>query len=121
MAANLKPALCLSIAGAYRSRNYAQANGHPGRTALAIRVERARIGRIPIEDLTMLDARNPVVWLISVIVLTFAFLLMRGHFTAEARERRRREKSHRRVISRKQGPTVRLAVDVDKPRRDRKR
>jgi hypothetical protein len=69
----------------------------------------------------MLDARNPVVWLISVIVLTFAFLLMRGHFTAEARERRRREKSHRRVVSRKQGPTVRLAVDVDKPKRDRKR
>jgi hypothetical protein len=88
---------------------------------LAIWVEHVRINRIPVENLTMLDARNPVVWLISVIALAFAFLLMRGHFTAEARERRRREKSHRRVISRKQGPTVRLAVDVDKPKRDRKR
>jgi hypothetical protein len=46
---------------------------------------------------------------------------LRGHFTAEARGRRRRDKSHRPVISRKQGPTVRLAVDVDKPKRDRKR
>ena len=70
--------------------------------------------------LTMLDARNPVVWLIGIIVFAVAFFFLRGHFTAEARARRRLEKSHRPVISRKQGPTVRLAVDVDKPKRDRK-
>ena len=69
----------------------------------------------------MLDARNPVVWLIGIIALAFAFFLLRGHFTAEARARRRREKSNRPVVSRKQGPTVRLAVDVSKPKRNRKR
>jgi hypothetical protein len=69
----------------------------------------------------MLDARNPVVWLIGIMVFAVVFLLLRGHFTVEARERRRREKSHRPVVSRKQGPTVRLAVDVDKSKRDRKR
>ena len=69
----------------------------------------------------MLDARNSVVWLIGIIALAIAFFLLRGHFTAEARARRRREKSNRPVISRKHGPSVRLAVDVDKPKRDRKR
>jgi hypothetical protein len=69
----------------------------------------------------MLDARNPVVWLIGIIAFAVAMAFLRGHFTAEARGRRRRDKSHRPVISRKQGPTVRLAVDVDKPKRDRKR
>ena len=71
--------------------------------------------------LTMLDARNPVLWLIGIIAFIVAFFFLRAHFTAEARARRRLEKSHRPVISRKQGPTVRLAVDVDKPKRDRKR
>ena len=71
--------------------------------------------------LTMLDARNPVVWLIGIMAFPLAFFLLRGHFTAEARERRRRDKSHRRVISRKEGPTVRLAVHVDKTKHPRKR
>jgi hypothetical protein len=91
------------------------------RAALAIRVERARIREMPMAMLTMLDAGNPVVWLIGIFAFAVAFFLLRGHFTAEARVRRRREKSHRRVISRKHGPTVRLAVDVDKPKRGRKR
>jgi len=47
--------------------------------------------------------------------------LLRGHFSAETRERRRRGKSHRPVISRKQGPTVKLAVNAGKPKGDRKR
>ena len=69
----------------------------------------------------MLDPQNPVVWLIGIIALAIVVFLLRGHFTFEARARRRREKSNRPVVSRKQGPTVRLAVDVDKPKRDRKR
>jgi hypothetical protein len=69
----------------------------------------------------MLDPRNPVVWLIGIIALAIVLFLVRGHFNTEARARRRREKSNRPVVSRKQGPTVRLAVDVDKPKRDRKR
>ena len=67
----------------------------------------------------MLDARNSVVWLIGIIALAIAFFLLRGHFTAEAQARRRREKSNRPVVSRKQGPAVRLAADVDKAKRDR--
>jgi hypothetical protein len=69
----------------------------------------------------MLDLRNPVVCLIGILALALVLFLLRRHFTAEARERRRRAKSHRPVVSRKQGPTVRLAVDVDKPKCDRKR
>ena len=64
----------------------------------------------------MIDIRNPAVWLIGFIALCLLFLLLRGRFSVETRERRRREKSHRPVISRKQGPTVKLAVDVDKPK-----
>ena len=69
----------------------------------------------------MFDTRNPVLWLIGIIVLAAVFFLARGLFSAEERERRRRARSHGPVISRKKGPTVRLAVDVDKPERDRKR
>ncbi|MGA2865200.1 MAG: hypothetical protein ABSF95_12045 [Verrucomicrobiota bacterium] len=67
------------------------------------------------------DIGNPILWLIGVLALGVVLFLVRGRFSAEARARRRREKSHRPVISRKKGPTVRLAVDVDKPRRDRNR
>jgi hypothetical protein len=88
--------------------------------ALAIRLKRARLSTTPIAGLTMLDIRNPILWLIGVIALGVVLFLVRGHFSAEARERRRREKSHRPVISRKQGPTVRLAVDVGKRKRKRK-
>ncbi len=69
----------------------------------------------------MLDIRNPIVWLIGIIAFCLVFLSLRGRFSAEARERRRRERSHRQVISRKQGPTVKLAVKVDKPKGGRQR
>jgi hypothetical protein len=68
----------------------------------------------------MLDFRHPLIWLLGVVVLIAVLSLMRGHFGAEALARRRREKSHKPVVSRKQGPTVKLAVDVGKPKRDRK-
>ena len=64
---------------------------------------------------------STAMWLIGIITLAIVLFLWRGHFTLEARARRRREKSNRPLVSRKQGPTVRLAVDVDKPKRDRKR
>jgi len=47
--------------------------------------------------------------------------LLRGHFNAETRARRRRGESHRPVISQKHGATVRSAVDVDEPKRNQKR
>jgi hypothetical protein len=69
----------------------------------------------------MPDIRNSIVWLIGVLALGIVFFLLRGRFSVEARARRRREKSNRPVVSRKQGPTVRLAAHVDKPKRDGKR
>jgi hypothetical protein len=71
--------------------------------------------------MTMLDTRNPVVWLTGAIALGVVLFLVRDHFNAEARARRRRQRSHRPVVSRKQGPTVKLAVNVDEPKTDRKR
>jgi hypothetical protein len=68
----------------------------------------------------MLDIKNPLVWLVVGVALAALGLLARDRFSAEARARRRREKSNRPLISRKRGPTVRLAVKVDKPKRDRK-
>ena len=68
----------------------------------------------------MLDIRNPMVGLIGVIAFGIVFFLLRGRFSTEARARRRREKSNRPVISRKKGPTVKLAVNAGKPKGDRK-
>jgi hypothetical protein len=69
----------------------------------------------------MFDIGNPILWIIGVPALGVLLFLLRGHFSAETRERRQRGKSHRPVISRKQGPTVKLAVNAGKPKRDRKR
>ena len=69
----------------------------------------------------MFDVGNPVLWILGILVLATLFFSMRGHFTAEARERRRRDHNRGLVISRKKGPTVKLAVDAGKPERRRKR
>ena len=87
------------------------------RAVLAIRLERARLSTTDI--LTMFDIGNPILWIIGVPALGVLLFLLRGHFSAETRERRRGQ-SHRPVISQKHGPTVRTAVDVDKPKGDRK-
>jgi hypothetical protein len=68
----------------------------------------------------MVGIGHPLVWLIGIIALAVLWALARGRFTPEARARRRREKSNRPLISRKRGPTVRLAVKVDKPEREKK-
>lgn len=69
----------------------------------------------------MFAISDTVLWLISAIVLAAVFWLLRGHFSAEAREQRRRARSHRPVISTANRPAVRLAVDADKSKSDRKR
>lgn len=66
--------------------------------------------------LSMFGSGSSVLWLMGLLVLAALFVLVRGHFSAEARERRRRDRSHGPVISRKRGTTVRLAVKVDKPK-----
>ena len=68
----------------------------------------------------MFNIGNPVLWIIGVPALGVLLFLLHGHFSAETRERRRGQ-SHRPVISQNHGPTVRSAVDVDKPKGDRKR
>jgi hypothetical protein len=68
----------------------------------------------------MLAIGNPVLWFMGVAALAVVLFWLRGHFSAEARARRRRDRSHRPVISRKRGPTVKLAVRADKSKRDQK-
>ena len=68
----------------------------------------------------MFTIENAILLLIGVPALGVLLFLLARHFSAKTRERRRGE-SHRPVISRKRGPTVKLAVDVGKPKRDRKR
>jgi hypothetical protein len=70
--------------------------------------------------LAMLDIEHPLIWLIGLGALAALWVLARGHLSAEARARRRRERSNRPLISRKRGPSVRLAAHVEKPKRDRK-
>ena len=67
----------------------------------------------------MFDSGNPVLWLVGILVLAALVILLGGRFSAEARERRRRDRSHGPVISRKRRPTVKLAVNVDEPKRKR--
>ena len=69
----------------------------------------------------MFNMGNPILWIIGVPALGVLLFLLGRHFNAKTRERRRRGKSHRPVVSRKKGPTIRLAVDVDKLKRDRTR
>ena len=64
---------------------------------------------------------NLAVGLVGSIVLIAVILGVRHYFSTDAREARRRARSHGTVISRKRGPSVRLAVTVDKPKRRRKR
>jgi hypothetical protein len=49
----------------------------------------------------MFNIGNPILWISGVPALGVLLFLLRGHFNAETRERRRRGKSHRPVISQK--------------------
>jgi hypothetical protein len=69
----------------------------------------------------MFAIANSILWLITAIGLTAVFWQLRGHFGAEAREQRRRARSHRPVISTANRPMVRLAVDAEKSKCERKR
>ncbi len=53
--------------------------------------------------------------------LILGWIMLRRHFSGEAKERRRRARSHGPVVSRKQGVSVRLAVKEGRSRRKRKR
>ena len=67
----------------------------------------------------MLD-KNMVLGFGGCVILA-AVLLLRTRFSAEAREARRRRRSHGRVVSTRRYPTVKLAVETKKPKDDRGR
>ena len=64
----------------------------------------------------MFDLANPVVWLLALVLFTAVFVLLRGYFDPEARERRRRQRSHGRVVSKAARPMVSLAVKTKSKR-----
>jgi len=66
----------------------------------------------------MFTIENPFLWLVGLPALGVLLFLLRGHFRAETRARRRGE-SHRPVIPQKHGPTFHAAAD--KPSRNHKR
>jgi hypothetical protein len=68
----------------------------------------------------MHSIEHSLVWLVSIAALVALAVLVRGYFSAEARKRRRREKSNRPLVSSKRGPTIRLAVKASKPERNPK-
>lgn len=70
-----------------------------------------------IESMFAID--NAVLWVLGVMLLAVVILALRHHFSPEAREARRRTRSHGPVISKKRGPSIRLAVNP-KERRKRK-
>lgn len=85
---------------------------------LVIRSQPVRLGHI--NKLIMFGIANSVLGLISLIVLVAIVLSWRHYFNAAAREARRRARSHGPVVSRRRGPSIRLAVDVN-PRNKAKR
>jgi hypothetical protein len=66
----------------------------------------------------MFDPQNPILWLIGAVALVATLWLLRSHFGAEARERRRRARSHGRVVSKGRRPTVVLSAKTPKSRNE---
>ncbi len=62
----------------------------------------------------MVDWENPLWWLLGFLALGILFVFLRAHFGAEARESRRRRRSHGRVVSRARQPSIKLAVKSGK-------
>ncbi len=71
--------------------------------------------------LLMLGLADSIPWLLGIVVLVAVILAARHYLSADAREVRRRARSHGAVVSKKHGPSVRLTAKVDKPKRRRKR
>ena len=69
----------------------------------------------------MFELKYALFWLLGGLALAVSLFLLRWRFNPETRARRRREKSHRPVVSRQRGPAVRLAVEMDKGSRNSKR
>jgi hypothetical protein len=67
----------------------------------------------------MFTGDNLAWWFLGGLGVVLIWLMLRRHFSLEAKERRRRARSHGPVVSRKQGVSVRLAVKTRKAKRKR--
>ena len=61
----------------------------------------------------MSELSNSSVWLLALVGIGIAGVLLRAFFNRDARERRRRQRSHGRVISKVARPMVKLAVEAE--------
>jgi hypothetical protein len=66
----------------------------------------------------MSEFSNPVVWLPTLAVIVISCFVFRAVFSREARERRRRQRSHGKVISKVARPMVKLAVEGESDPKD---
>ncbi len=64
----------------------------------------------------MFAITNSVLLPASLVALLAVGIGLRHYFGPDAREARRRARSHGPVISQQRGPAIRLAVAVDKPK-----
>ena len=63
----------------------------------------------------MLNFDKPIIWTIGLALAVATLLVVWRYFTRPARERRRRTRSYGRVVSRKNGLWVKLAVKTKRP------
>jgi hypothetical protein len=66
----------------------------------------------------MSELANPVVWVSALAVVGICYFLFRAFFDREARERRRRARSHGKVVSKVARPMVKLAVEGETDKKD---
>jgi len=59
---------------------------------------------------------SQAVWFFGLVAVAAVFLLLRSHFSAEARLARRRRKNYGHTISKGKGPMIKLAAHAQKPR-----
>jgi hypothetical protein len=67
----------------------------------------------------VIDFEHTIFWIAGLVMLGLVILALIHHFGGDARTARRRARSHGPVVSRKRGPSIRLAVK-SKRRRDRR-
>ncbi len=68
----------------------------------------------------MFAKANLVYWAAGLFGAVVAAMALKHYFSPEARERRRRARSHGKVVSRRQGTWVKLAVKTKKSKARRK-
>ncbi len=65
----------------------------------------------------MPNRSNLTFWVAGLVAAGTALWWLRRLFSAQARDERRRRKSYRPVVSKRVGPSVKLAVKTGKPKR----